>query len=233
MTGMRMATPLMALRAGESAATVGFLLALFALTQVFLALPAGRYADTHGLKKPVAWSVLTASIGAASAAVWPSFPVLCFSALMTGGATGAAIIALQRHVGRAAQDVTEMKQVFSWLSIGPAISNFIGPFSAGILIDYAGFQWAYAAMAVFPILAWFWVRKTQELPAVVNPPGHEENSAWDLLNDAMFRRLLLVNWFLSACWDVHTFVVPILGHERDISASSIGSILGASRLPPL
>ena len=197
MTGMRMATPLMALRAGESAATVGFLLALFALTQVFLALPAGRYADTHGLKKPVAWSVLTASIGAASAAIWPSFPMLCFSALMTGGATGAAIIALQRHVGRAAQDVTEMKQVFSWLSIGPAISNFIGPFSAGILIDYAGFQWAYAAMAVFPILAWFWVRKTQELPAVVNPPGHEENSAWDLLNDTMFRRLLLVNWFLS------------------------------------
>jgi MFS family permease len=54
MTGMRMATPLMALRAGESAATVGFLLALFALTQVFLALPAGRYADMHGLKKPVA-----------------------------------------------------------------------------------------------------------------------------------------------------------------------------------
>jgi MFS family permease len=84
MTGMRMATPLMALRAGESAATVGFLLALFALTQVFLALPAGRYADMHGLKKPVAWSVLMASLGAASAAIWPIFPVLCFSALMTG-----------------------------------------------------------------------------------------------------------------------------------------------------
>jgi MFS family permease len=135
---------------------------------------------------------------------------------MTGGATGAAIIALQRHVGRAAQDVTEMKQVFSWLSVGPAISNFIGPFTAGVLIDYSGFQCAYAAMAVLPILAWFWVRTTQELPAVVNPPGHEANSAWDLLNDSM-----------SACWDVHTFVVPILGHERNLSASSIGSILGA------
>jgi MFS family permease len=58
-----MATPLMALRAGESAATVGFLLALFALTQVFLALPAGRYADTHGLKRPVALSVGMASFG--------------------------------------------------------------------------------------------------------------------------------------------------------------------------
>ena len=39
-------------------------------------------------------------------------------------------------------------------------------------------------------------------------------------------RLLLVNWFLSSCWDVHTFMVPILGHERGISASAIGSVLG-------
>ena len=50
MTGMRMATPLLALREGFSAASVGFLLALFALTQVFLSLPAGRYADRHGLR---------------------------------------------------------------------------------------------------------------------------------------------------------------------------------------
>jgi MFS family permease len=39
--------------------------------------------------------------------------------------------------------------------------------------------------------------------------------------------LLLVNWFLASCWDVHTFVVPVLGHERGLSASVIGSILGA------
>ena len=43
----------------------------------------------------------------------------------------------------------------------------------------------------------------------------------------MFRRLLLVNWFLSSCWDVHTFVLPVLGYERGLSASVIGSILGA------
>ena len=43
----------------------------------------------------------------------------------------------------------------------------------------------------------------------------------------MMRRLLLVNWLLSSCWDVHTLVVPILGHERGFSASVIGSLLGA------
>ncbi len=227
MTGMRMAAPLMALRSGQSPAAVGVLLALFALTQVFLALPAGRYADLHGLKRPVMWSVLTSFVGAGIAAIWPIFPVLCLSALLTGGATGAAVIALQRHVGRAAQDLTQLKQAFSWLAIGPAISNFIGPFTAGLLIDHAGFQWAYGAMAVLPLLTWAWVRKTSELPTFVKPEGHEKNSAWDLLNAPVFRRLMLVNWLLSACWDVHTFVVPIIGHEKGLSASAIGSILGA------
>ena len=64
MAGMRMAAPLLALRDGYSAAAVGVLLALYALTQVFLALPAGRYADRHGLKRPVAWSVGAATLGA-------------------------------------------------------------------------------------------------------------------------------------------------------------------------
>jgi sugar phosphate permease len=48
-----------------------------------------------------------------------------------------------------------------------------------------------------------------------------------LLREPLMRRLLLVNWLLSSCWDVHTFVVPVLGHERGFSASVIGAILGA------
>ena len=64
MTGTRLAAPLLALQQGYSAAAVGVLLALFALTQVFLALPAGRFADRHGLRRPMALSVIAASLGA-------------------------------------------------------------------------------------------------------------------------------------------------------------------------
>ncbi|HRA63248.1 MAG TPA: MFS transporter, partial [Burkholderiaceae bacterium] len=101
MAGTRMAAPLLALRDGHSALNVGVLLALFALAPVFLALPAGRFADRHGMHKPVGMSVAVAAIGAGLALVFPVFPVLCLSAFLTGGATGAASIALQRHVGRA------------------------------------------------------------------------------------------------------------------------------------
>ena len=227
MAGIRMAAPLLALREGYSEAAVGVLLALFALTQVFLALPAGRYADRRGLKRPVAFSVMVAALGAAIAAAFPVFPVLCLSALMTGGATGAASIALQRHVGRAARNPTQLKQVFSWLAIGPAVSNFLGPFAAGLMIDHAGFRAAFVLMALLPLATWFWVRRTHELPPVIRAEGDKPGRAWDLAREPMFRRLLIINWILASCWDVHTFVVPVLGHERGLSASVIGSILGA------
>jgi MFS family permease len=227
MAGMRMASPLLALREGYSEAAVGVLLALFALTQVFLALPAGRFADRHGLRRPVALSVAAATAGAAVAAAFPRFEVLCLAALLTGGATGAASIALQRHVGRAAASATQLRQVFSWLAIGPAVSNFLGPFSAGLMIDHGGFRVAFLLMAAFPLISWFWVRRVVELPPLVRPPGASTGTAWDLAREPLFRRLLIVNWLLSSCWDVHTFVVPVLGHERGLSASIIGSILGA------
>lgn len=238
MTGMRMAAPLLALREGYSAISVGLLLALFALTQVFLALPAGRYADRHGLKRPVKYAVIVAAVGTAVAVLFPVFPALCFAALCTGAATGVATIALQRHVGRAAHDATQLRQVFSWLAIGPAVSNFIGPFFAGLLIDHAGseagsttgYRAAFLMMMVMALLTWLWVRHTHELPPVIAAGKKGEQKAWDLLREPHFRRLLILNWLLSSCWDVHTFVVPLLGHERGLSASAIGTILGSFAL---
>jgi MFS family permease len=234
MTGVRLAAPLLALREGYSALAVGFLLALFALTQVFLALPAGRYADRHGLRRPVFISVALAVVGAALGAVFPVYGVLCVSALLTGGAAGLAVISLQRHVGRAAEGATRLKQVFSWLAVGPAVSNFIGPFLAGLMIDFAGstpnaitgYRWAFAVMAALPLLTWWLVHNVEELPPIEVAPNAVKTTPWDLLADPVLRRLLWVNWFLSSCWDVHTFVVPIIGHERGLSASTIGTILG-------
>lgn len=239
MAGLRLAAPLLALKEGYSPFWVGLLLALFSLTQVFLAIPAGRYADRHGLRRPVGVSVVVASLGAAVGVIWPTFGVLAFSALCMGGATGAASIALQRHVGRAARDATELKQVFSWLSIGPAVSNFFGPVMAGLLIDHAGtwvggapaditgFRAAFLFSALLPLVTWLWVRHTAELEPVEPAPGNTRDQIIELLQEPRMRRLLLVNWLLASCWDVHTFVVPVLGHERGLSASTIGGILGA------
>ena len=234
---MRMATPLLALRMGHSAWHVGVLLALFSLSQVFLSLPAGRFADRHGLQRPVRLAVFFALAGATLSLLWPMFEVMCASALCMGAATGMASVALQRHVGRAARDSVELRRVFSWLAIGPAVSNFFGAVAAGFLIDYGalampaglshpGFRAAFLFALCVPLLGGWCIRSVPELPAAI-PATDAQSSAWYLLQSPPMRRLLMVNWLLSSCWDVHTFVVPVLGHERALSASVIGTILGS------
>ena len=238
MAGMRMATPLLALGQGYSAMAVGFLLSLFALTQVFLALPAGRYADRRGMRKLVLYSVCASGSGAALAALWPVYPVLCLSAMATGGATGILVIALQRHVGRMVQGSGDLRTAFSWLSIGPAFSNFIGPVLAGLMIDYAGsraadetgFRAAFVLMALLPLVTWLGLRKVPEQRTATPVDAKGSRRVLDLVRQPMMMRLLGINWLLASCWDVHTFVVPVLGHERGLSASVVGTLLGSFAL---
>jgi MFS family permease len=226
MAGTRMAAPLLALGLGHGKAAVGVLVALFALSQAFVVMPAGRFADRHGLKRPVRWCVLAACLGVVLAAVWPVYPMLCVAAILCGGAIGAGSVSLQRHVGRAAKHPAQLRQVFSWLSIAPAASNFVGPLMAGLAIDLAGFRTAFLLLATMPGLAWLLIRTARELPNEA-PPAHESATAWSLLRDPTLRRLLLMNWMVSASWELHSFMVPVLGHERGLAASVIGTILGA------
>lgn len=227
MTGFRMGAPLLALKQGYSPLAVGCLLALFAVSQVFLALPAGRLADRHGLHVPMRLAVLMASLGLGLSVLWPYFGVLCVSAFLVGGASGLAVIALQRHAGRLAHGPTELREVFSWLAIGPSLSNFVGPLLVGVLIDGVSFQAAFLAMAILPWLAWWLVRPVDRMPTITAPDQALVPSSWAMFREPAFRRLMLINWLLSSCWDVHTFLVPVIGHERGLSATVIGAILGS------
>jgi len=226
-TGTRMAAPLQALRLGHGETAGGVLIALFALSQVFLALPAGRYCERHGLKRPLAWAVVAAVGGCAVAAAWPVFPVLCASALLTGGAGGVAVIAVQRHTARVVSEPAALRKAFSWLAIGLALSNVLGPVLAGVVIDGAGFWVAFLALAMLPLLAWLSVRGAADRASMPSVSANGRGGAWDLWREPDLRRLLIVTCLLSSCWDVHAFLVPVLGHERGFPASVIGGILGA------
>jgi MFS family permease len=228
MAGTRMAAPLLALDQGYSAWSVGVLLALFAVAPVALSLPAGRLADRHGYHRPVAIGVALSFTGACIAWAFQHYAALCVAALLTGGGTSFALVAIQRTAGRSSHDATQLKRIFSWLALGPAFSNFMGPFVSGVLIDLAGFRAAFAFLALLPLATLWWARQVpRDAPRAGTNGDASVLSALDLLGFAPLRRLLIVNWTLSTCWDVHTFVVPVLGHERGLSASAIGSILGA------
>lgn len=234
MAGLRMAAPLLALRAGWSALSVGVLMALFAVAPVLLALRAGRMADRHGFHKPVKLAVAFTLLGVAVAvaATWLAgawqFGALCVAATLSGAGTNLGLIAIQRTAGQAAMDGVQRMRVFSWLGMAPSMSNVVGPVVAGFAIDAAGFRAAFAVLLLLPLISLVAVRHVPWTAPVPRPPaGH---TAWDLLQRPGMKRLLGVNLLLSACWDVHTFAVPVLGHEYDFSASTIGLVLGSFTL---
>jgi MFS family permease len=236
MAGLRMAAPLQALHEGYSAWAVGLLLALFAAAPVLLALHAGRLADRHGYHRPVHIAVLLTGSGVLLAVLstlvmgWPHFAVLCVAAMLTGSGANMGMLTIQRTAGLAATDATERVRLFSWLGIAPSFSNVIGPVAIGFMIDWAGFGAGYAMLLLLPLATLVSARSVPRMPRPPRRPVPAGRTAWDLLDAPGMKRLLVVNWLLSMCWDVHSFAVPILGHERGFSASIIGLILGTFTL---
>jgi MFS family permease len=236
MAGLRMASTLQALREGYSPWAVGLLLALFAAAPVVLALYSGRLADRLGYHRPVRWAAalvgggMLLALGSTQIGGWPHFALLCAAAALTGAGANMGMIVIQRTAGMTASDATERVRVFSWLGVAPSFANVLGPVSAGLLIDAQGFTAAYLLLSCLP-LATLWSARAVPRLAPPAPLVHEaRRSSWDLLAAPGMKRLLVINWLLSMCWDVHSFAVPILGHERGFSASTIGLILGAFTL---
>jgi len=227
MAGVRMAAPLQALKQGQAEWTVGLLMALFAAAPVLLSLPAGRLADRRGYHVPMRLGVALSLAGGTIAALSSHYLAMCLAAILTGAGANFGLITIQRTAGRMATDATERIRVFSWLGLAPALSNVIGPVTAGALIDLMGFRVAFAVLMLMPLAAMVSARYVPAEADVPRPAAATQHqSSWDLLRSPALRRLLLVNWLLSASWDVHSFVVPILGHERGMSAGAIGLVLG-------
>ena len=223
----RIAASLWVLRDGRGEAAVGIILSLFAVAPIVLSLWAGRLADRHGFHRPVGAAVLMAAAGAVLAVSVQQLWAIAISCLCSGGAISVAAVALQREAGLMAREPGELKRIFSWMALGPALSNALAPVVAGVLIDHVGLRSAFMLAVLLPGVAWLLARRVPRHDPAPQTEAQRGRAAWGLLRNPALRRLLVVNLVLSACWDAHTFVVPVVGHARDLSASSIGGVLGA------
>lgn len=228
LNGMRMTIPLLAVNEALGAAVIGLLMALFAVFPFLLAIPAGRLVDQRGYHLATRIGALLAFVGAMLAA-WSSHVwVLGAAASMVGAGSAIGMISLQRTAGRLARGESERLKIFSWVALAPSIATFVGPLLAGALIDHVSYPAAFFGLALFPLGTLLATTQVPaEAPRTLAKPVAASQKAWDLLGNTDLRRLFFINWLIAACWDAHAFALPILGHERGLSASAIALVLSS------
>lgn len=228
LSGGRVAVSLDALARGGSPAVVGVLMALFALLPMLLAVHVGRLADRIGVKRPMLWGSVGCAIGAALPFVWPGLPSLFLAAASTGASFMLFQVAVQRATGELG-DAEERATNFSWLALGYSVSGFIGPLAAGIAIDTLGFHWAFALLAVLPIVPIAALAGNRlRLPEMhAHDASRPVASMFDLWSYPELRRLFAINALFALGWDLHTIFVPIYGAKIGLAAAQIGFILAA------
>jgi MFS family permease len=232
MSASRMASSLAVLQQGHAEWVLGALMSLYSLAPIALSLWAGRMADRHGFHRPVRMAAAMGLLGAALPMASLHVASIAVSGLLIGGALSVGAVAVQRQAGLIARDTHDLKRVFSWVALAPALSNSVLPVVAGVLIDHVGFVAAFALALLLPLLAlWACWQLPLQTPA---PSAPGSTSGWrtalDLMRMPVLRNVLLVNVAMAAAWDAHSFTVPVVGHAAGMSASAIGLVLGAFAL---
>jgi predicted MFS family arabinose efflux permease len=226
--GARMTTTLFALRLGAAEATVGVLMALFALVPMLLSVSAGRLIDRIGPRPPLAVGLAALALGCALPFLLPTLEALYLSCTLIGTAFLYVHIAMNSVFG--AYGSPEQRAVnFSWLAIGFSISNSVGPLVAGFAIDLLGHARAFLVLAAFPLLALalLWLR-TRPLPRPERgSTPSERRNVFDLLRIADLRRTFIVSGLLAMGWDLYTFLIPLYGARIGLAAATIGVIMSS------
>lgn len=227
LTGSRMAVPLDALSHGGNAATVGALMALFALLPMFLAIAAGRLADRAGVRKPM----LAGSVGMAASVLIPTLlpglPALFATAMLSGVSFMLFQVAAQYATGEMGTGERRTDH-FALMALGLSTSSIGGPMIAGFAIDHVGFRTTFALLALLPLVP-VAALASNAIPLPGPHPARRASagSALDLVAHREIRRAFIINALVSMAWELHTLFVPIYGNAIGLSASRIGLVLGA------
>ena len=228
LSGARVAVSLDALARGASPATVGVLVALFALLPVLLAVAVGRLADRIGVRRPMLWGSAGTAAGAFLPFAFPGLPALFAAAALIGGSFMLFQVPAQRATGDLA-DAPDRAASFSYLALGYSVSGFLGPLAAGLAIDFVGYGPAFAMLAALPLLpvAVLAARRIALPRTHAGDASRVTGGMLELIRIPALRRLFVINAAFALGWDLHTIFVPIYGASLGLSAAAIGAILSA------
>ena len=229
-SGGRITSSLYALKQGSNVSSVGLLIALYGILPMFFSLPIGRWVDRVGPFTPMLLGITAVVCGLIVPVIFSEPVVLILTAILSG--TGFMMVALsaQHSIGHLFNhEVTRRITAFGWLALGHSSSGVLGPMLVGILIDWTSFKVAFIFLIVCACIS-LWLIKLNENPLkaiVIEKSPLKIHNVWSLVGTNQLKRVYVVGILVAIPWDLFVFLMPILGHQQNLSASAIGSILSA------
>ena len=153
---------------GHGAGIAGLALAAFAVGNVIVVIPAGRFSDRIGRKPLLITGLALAGISTAALGLTSSLPIFLGEAVFAGAASGLygspQQAAVADIIGRArgGQAVAAFQMMSDFGSI-------VGSFLVGMIAQTLSFGWAFAisgAILLIAALGWTFAPETRDTPAL-------------------------------------------------------------------
>ncbi len=223
--GSRMTASLLAIELGANPFLLGVLIAVYSLFPLLLAVLTGRLCDRYGSRYPMLSGAGALGLGLLLPYLWPSLPMLYASAALIGVGFVLFNVAAQNLAG--GLDAPEHRtRNFSNMGLGYAAGHMAGPLIAGFAIDSRGYAFAYLCLVLLALLPVALLARNRSLNVAPPAAARETGSAFGMLRNVSLRRAIITSGLVTSGMDLYTFYVPIYGHSINLSASTIGALLG-------
>ncbi len=227
-TGGRVGLALYAIHLHASTFVVGLMVSLLSVVPTVLSVHLGRWTDRVGITRPALISTGSVALACLLPFLNQSIAALCLASVVLGSGFMLLHIGISNAVGHASTPQTRT-QAYTWLAIGFSVSTILGPVIAGYAIDHVGYANAFLVLALFPALTFLVlaVRKQASAPPAPSAARPPDAHVMDLLRDKPLRSVFIASAFMNVSWDMFTFMAPVYGALINLSASSIGLIMGS------
>jgi MFS family permease len=231
-SGGRVAASLYCLKQGLSESSVGVLFGLYGLLPMFFSVMVGRLVDRVGPASPMRIGCALLVFAFALVVILPQTSAMFVMAACCGIGLNIVTVSGQYVVGKL-QDGDSVARVrnYGWFSIGQSSGNVLGPLLAGFVIDLYSYQVVFIVMIAAALIALVCVLYKHTALSKIHLPSikvvDDTKSAETLISTPDMRNIYIVGIMLSMSWDIFLFLIPIVGHRLQFSASVVGAILSS------
>lgn len=227
--GSRVAVSLYALQLGANQFTVGIIAALYSIAPMFLSIAIGRLSDRMSPHIPMIWGSVMMAVALLLPVMAPSILMLCVLGFLNGLGHLVFSIPQEASVGGVGGPQNRTRN-YALITMSWSIANFLGPLTAGILIDTIGNQrvfWVLATLVLLPIgILWRWPNLLPPTSKHADDKGAGNKNVLDLWRIPALRATFIAGGIIGSAQDLFQFYMPVYGHSVGLSASAIGTVLG-------